>query len=170
MATTATSEHPATRNGGRRPGAKGAGPSVILRRPASASRGSVARASGPVDDMSSLSNAAIGKARASKLKTWASARDLSADGKKAALVARLLKWRKDQDSAIPANSASPGDAIDLERPLPAGTVVNFAQASSFYVGKIVELMTSPGDDYEIYKVTAKTGRANSPEICQDGAR
>ena len=48
--------------------------------------------------------------------------------------------------------------------------MNFAQASSFYVGKIVELMTSPGDDYEIYKVTAKTGRANSPEICQDGAR
>eukprot|EP01048_Picozoa_sp_COSAG05_P020296 COSAG05_NODE_3413_length_2080_cov_11.682988_1_plen_381_part_00 len=155
MATTATSHRPATRNGGRLPGTKGASPTAILRRPASASRGSAMRTSDPGDSMASSSDAAIGKARVSTLKAWASARDLSVDGKKAELVARLLKWRKDQEAAPPASSAPAGDAIDLENPLPAGTVVRFAQAGTYYVGKIVQLMTSPGDEYEMYQVTGK---------------
>ena len=107
MATTATSHRPATRIGGRLPGTKGASPTAILRRPASASRGSAMRTSDPGDGMASSSDAAIGKARVSTLKAWASARDLSVDGKKAELVARLLKWRKDQEAAPPASSAPP---------------------------------------------------------------
>ena len=117
----------------------------------------------PDDGMRQVSRPAIAKTPVATLRDWAEARGLPTSGKKSAVVSRLQGWRDAHPPPSPQDSASP-PTIDVDQVLPVGTVVNFTQAGSYYVGMIMQLMSSHTDDYQMYKISAKTGLVNSPEI------